>query len=89
MMATTITLDEWLGELERYAGRPVAGGLTVVEMAKATGLCRDTIKRGLTRAKEQGRLIVGRRLFDDITGRKQWIPVYQITKVPKGRGAKQ
>lgn len=86
-----IALAEWLAEMQRLSARSDEG-LTTEEWGAEMGLSKDYVLERLKKASRAGWLIVGRRVGENLIGKKCYTPVYQIVKrkadktVPRGRG---
>jgi hypothetical protein len=59
-------------------------GLTLREMSKRAGKCEDWIRKRLHEARDEGRLVFGRREIQGIDGRRAFATVYSFKKVKKG-----
>lgn len=80
-MAASISMDEWLAELEslrRKGGPKGAEGHTSGEIRDHLGLGGRTVLRLLREAKAAGRLQVGTAARESLDGRQVMVPVYKI-----------
>lgn len=82
-MSETINFEEWLAELEKLEaekGTNVADALTVREMVKKFGRCRQWICARLGEAIEAGKIRCVQRRTMNISGRSSTVPAYQLVK---------
>ena len=79
-MASAITHDELLAEIERISaeGAEGADGATVAEIIAQTGLSALVVRDRLRKAKARGKLIIGRKPVQSLDGRMLWAPCYTI-----------
>lgn len=92
-MSTTITVDEWLAEMERLtAAKRSDDGLTAEELAEAAGCTVKKMRERLRKVAAAGRLVVGTKLITRIDGRPNPVPAYRLrpsstscSKSPRGR----
>jgi len=74
-----ITTDEWLTEMERLAQDTQEGdGLTTNEIAERLGHSTKWVAGRLRRLKKAGRLEVGRRTIETLSGLSMPVPAYKV-----------
>jgi hypothetical protein len=80
-----INASEWRNELDRIFAsiKPGDEGLTLKEIAKATGAGLGATRVRLVAMAEAGRLIIGRKQFRALDGVMRWSPVYRLKRKAK------
>jgi hypothetical protein len=74
---TESTLDSWLAEL--HAATTGGDGLTVREIAAKLGKSTKTVcEKILQPAKVAGRLVVGKKWQENISGARVQVPAYRV-----------
>lgn len=71
---------ELISELEKMEAvtRVSADGMSFQELCDTCNKCRDSMRRLLKLAKDQGSLKVGRAYRETLSGTQQSVPVYSI-----------
>jgi response regulator of citrate/malate metabolism len=84
-ISETELLDAIREATTQASARP-DGALTITEMADATGLCRDTIRKRIRPVVISGRMECIPITTPDMTGRPQRVPGYRLIAPPKKKG---
>lgn len=84
-MTEDVNAAEWRAELDRIFAsiKPGDEGLTLKEIAKATGSGLGATRLRLVAMSESGRLIVGKKQYKALDGVMRWCPVYRLRKKVK------
>jgi predicted YcjX-like family ATPase len=86
-MSETITIEEWMGEMQRLADqKPADVGHTAIELAAAWDVGLHVCRARLSALQRAGRLVVGTRKTTRLDGRPCTIPVYAIKPAPRITG---
>lgn len=80
-----ITQTDWTRAVDELVNRTCDAGETTYEIAARVGLCVTTVRSRLKVAKQQGRLIVGRRADVTLDNKRSVVPVYRIIPVSQGK----
>jgi len=75
-----VTIEEWLAEMERLGlSGTDADGITIAEIAEASGISRETLRVRMRAAIEAGLAeYAGKRTMASIDGRPTAVPVYRL-----------
>ena len=82
-MADTITVSEWIAELEKLEQTRVDDGFTTTELIEILGKSRETIQRFLEKGFNEGWVIRGQRKISASkhwSGRARTLTVYHLCK---------
>jgi predicted YcjX-like family ATPase len=88
-MSAEITIEEWMGEMQRLADqKPADVGHTAIELAAAWDVGLHVCRARLSALQRAGRLIVGTRKTTRLDGHPCTIPVYAIKPGGQSTGQK-
>ncbi len=78
--AVAASLSRAIQEASKHPRGKSDAGATLEEVAAELGMSRSWVSVHLKRLFKAGKVRVGHRLGEDLTGRARWIPVYRMTK---------
>ena len=86
MESSGITVEEWIGELNRLniAGLADNEGITIREIARTTQMSKNRIRELIRCGIESGKITVCRKRSNMIDGRACVIPAYKFIKDGNG-----
>jgi DNA-binding transcriptional ArsR family regulator len=76
--AVAARLARAINEATKYPRGKSDAGATLDEIAEQMGMSRSYVSIHLKQLFKVGKVKVGHRLGEDVTGRARWVPVYSV-----------